>query len=47
MAAESREEETIKCDNCSHEYGRLDGDLCPVCGHDNKEQFDENYGEVD
>lgn len=46
-SSESGESETICCDHCGYEYGRSIGDLCPNCETDNKEQFDEKYGEVE
>ena len=47
MESESEEKETVCCDNCGCECDRIDSDLCSDCGHDNKEQFDDKYGEVD
>ena len=37
-------DETVCCDHCGHEYDRHIGDLCPNCGHDNNEQYEEKYG---
>ena len=41
---EDDEIETICCDNCGEEYDRHIGDVCPRCGHDNHEQYEEKYG---
>ena len=37
-------DETICCDCCNFEYHRHVGDICPACGNDNHEQFEEKYG---
>ena len=39
--------ETVDCQNCDHTYGREETTICPECGYDNKDLFDELYGEED
>jgi len=39
--------ETVECDSCGRIYSREESTLCPECNFDNKEKFDDLYGEVD